>query len=647
MKPVLAPLFCVLSLALFGQSADTSKYQLPEIVLSASKAELNEKEVARHLIRVTGDELRSNSASLNESLEHLGSIDIQQRSPFDVQADLSIRGGTFDQSLVLIDGIPMLDPQTGHHSLNLPLTFDQVDRVEILTGGSRFFGPQAFSWAVNIITNEHKGNYTKLHVAGGQKALFAGGFTQGVVVGEDQMILSYSGSRSDGYMRNTDFTNQQINGKYIHPTDNGEWVVQGGWNGKAFGANSFYSVNFPDQFEQTQTLFGGVRHRAQHGNWKFKSYLMARRHYDRFELFRESYEELDVPSWYTKHNYHRTDVIGAEWTGTYDYQNGHATNLALTGRTENIVSNNLGDSLAGPIEVPEGDEFYYLGRRRQNYSLNLEHYYNWRRFYFSGGVLLNLHSDFGFDVLPGLDVSYEMGPRSNLFASVNRSFRTPTYTDLYYNVGGALGSPLLKPEYAWNYELGYKAYFLKDSRLTLQAVGFYRQGKDLIDWIEIISQSDTISQASNITEIDFIGFELEGVLRGKPDAFVRQLRFSYTYMQSDKAGDFNSLYVLNYLRHKIGLGIEHKLFGSLSARWDCSLQDRASDQPIDGTGIQNPVTLVNLRINADLNALNLYISANNLLDQQFQDRSGVRQPGIWVYGGASWSIINCPPSSGA
>ena len=637
MKKTLLSLALALAstLAIQAQEADTSRYDLPEVVLTASKIDLNEKEVARHLIRVSGEELRSNAISFNEGLEHLGSIDVRQRSPFDVQADLGIRGGTFDQSLILIDGIPLMDPQTGHHNLNLPLPLDQVERVEILTGGSRFFGPQAFSGAVNLITNSKRGNYTNLRFTGVQYALVSGGFDQGVALGDNQLILSYTGTRSDGFTDNTDFTNQQVSAKFLMPTKSGELAVQGGWNGKAFGASTFYSVNFPNQFEQTQSLFGAVRYRTQVGNWNMRGYAMVRRHFDRFELFRESFEDIDVPSWYTKHNYHRTDVIGGEWAATYDYGNGQKTNIALNGRTENIVSNNLGDSLVDPIEVPEGDEFYYLGRRRQNYSLNLEHHITTGNWSITGGALFNQHSDFGFDLLPGIDIAYSLNDRHRLFTGANRSFRTPTYTDLYYRLGGAQGSADLRPEYAWNYELGWAGRIGKDRPIDLKAVVFYRQGTDLIDWI--FYSADSIV-AANLTEIDLYGLEIDGVWRGAADAFLREVRLSYTFMDGDKADGINSLYVLDNLRHTIGLGIEPKLVWRLTARWDASLQDRAWSQDLTGSEIENPVTLLNLRINADLGALNAYIAASNLLDQTYEDRLGVPQPGIWIYGGATFTI---------
>jgi vitamin B12 transporter len=632
MKSVLTPLLLTLTLLSFGQVQDTSSYHLPEVTLTTSKIALDRSVIGRHVLEISGEELRSNAISVNEGLEHLGSIDVRQRGPFDVQADLGIRGGTFDQSLILIDGIPMMDPQTGHHNLNLPISMDQIDGVEILAGGSRSMGPQAFSGAVNFITARDTGNYTRLRFTGGQYALISGGFDQGVKLGKSQLTLGYTGTKSDGYTRNTDFTNQQLSGRWSHPTEGGEISVQAGWNGKAFGASTFYSEYFPNQFEQTQALYGAVRYEQKKGAWQHRSYAMVRRHFDRFELFREDYDDVVPPVWYTKHNYHRTDVIGAEWASTLQINEQHQTVFALNGRTENIVSNNLGDSLITPIEA-ENDELYYLGRRRQNYSFNIEHHYQNDAISITAGALFNYHTDFDFDVLPGIDIAYFVSNRSKVFASANKSFRTPTYTDLYYNLGGAFGSENLRPEYAWNYEVGYAQSW---NRWTVKTAAFYRDGTDLIDWV---STGLNNIEAANLTDIDIYGLEIEGIYRGKAKAFVQEIRFSYTLLDGDKPEDVVSLYVLDYLQHKIGLSLQHKIWGPFSARWDGSMQDRRDwEALIDGTDIVNPVFLVNARINAHFNALDLFIAANNLLDQNYQDRFGVEQPGIWIYGGATWKI---------
>lgn len=632
MKAFVTPLLSFLFYTSIAQVADTSSYTLPEVTLTTSKIALDRSVIGRHVIEISGDELRSNSISVNEGLEHLGSIDIRQRGPFDIQADLGIRGGTFDQSLILIDGIPMMDPQTGHHNMNLPITMDQIDGVEILAGGSRSMGPQAFSGAVNFITARDTGNYTRLRFTGGQHALVSGGFDQGIRFSKSQLTLGYTGTKSDGYARNTDFNNQQLSGRWVHPTEGGEISIQAGWNGKAFGASTFYSNNFPNQFEQTQALYGAVRYEQKKGAWQHRSYAMVRRHFDRFELFREDYDDVIPPVWYTQHNYHRTDVIGAEWASTLLVNDQHRTGFAFNGRTENIVSNNLGDSLSSPIEAEDG-EFYYLGRKRQNYSFNVEHHYKNDRVSITGGLLFNYHTDFDFDVLPGIDIAYFLSSKSKVFTSANKSFRTPTYTDLYYNLGGAMGSENLRPEYAWNYEVGYAQSW---RRWIFKTAAFYRDGTDLIDWV---STGQNTIEAANLTDIDIYGLEIEALYRGKRDAFIQEIRFSYTLLDGDKPADVVSLYVLDYLQHKIGFAIQHHIWGAFSARWDASFQDRRDwEALIDGTDLVNPVLLANVRVNANLNALNLFIAANNLLDQNYQDRFGVEQPGIWIYGGATWKI---------
>ena len=110
---------------------------------------------ARQVISLTKEDLQSAGVTtVNDVLKLAVGIDVRQRGGFGLQTDISIDGGTFDQITLLVNGISINNPQTGHNAADFPLNLADIERIEILEGAaSRLFGSQAFSGAINIITH--------------------------------------------------------------------------------------------------------------------------------------------------------------------------------------------------------------------------------------------------------------------------------------------------------------------------------------------------------------------------------------------------------------------------------------------------------------------------------------------------------------
>ena len=147
-KTYLLSIACVLSVQVFAQE------MLDTVTVTANRAQSDLQSATRTVSVMTDDDVKNTPAFTNsETIENFSALDVRQRGPLDVQSDISVRGGTFDQTLILLNGIRINDPQTGHHNMNLPITFDLIQQVEVLEGGaSRVYGPNAFSGAVNFQT---------------------------------------------------------------------------------------------------------------------------------------------------------------------------------------------------------------------------------------------------------------------------------------------------------------------------------------------------------------------------------------------------------------------------------------------------------------------------------------------------------------
>ncbi|MBV5313854.1 MAG: TonB-dependent receptor [Prolixibacteraceae bacterium] len=609
---------------------DSSKvsmeYNLDEVEVGAQRAPVAFSQVARIVSVISREEIEAAPVqSIQELLEYALSVDVRQRGVHGVQADISVRGGSFDQTLILLNGINISDPQTGHHALNLPVSLKNIQRIEILEGpAARVFGPNAFSGAINIITSSEGNSSLKIDVSGGQHKLADVNVSGNVNTGSWNQFVAFNRMSSDGYINNTDFKTWNSFYQTKLNTKSGTLDFQFGKTNKAFGANSFYTATYPNQFEETKTTFASLKFESGTKIHLIPS-VYWRRHQDRFELFRSS-----PASWYKGHNYHLTDVFGSNLNAWFATRFGK-TAFGAEIRTENVWSNVLGESLATPIEVPgEDNQFFTKSYSRTTISYFAEHSIYLEKFTLSAGAMTNWISDlgFGWNIYPGLDISMALSNQIKLYGSASTSLRMPTFTDLFYTGPTNLGNPDLKPEKSVNFEGGLKY----NSRGFSGHVGTYhRRGKDLIDWVR---ENETDKwQTKNLTKINSTGIEVSGEFYPekiwKKNLFVTKLGLNYAYSKLDKGdNDFFSNYVLDNLKHKFDLELNHKIWHKLKASWRVSYQDRNGKRT--QTMSYEPFWLVNTRLMWKTPSTEIYAMAANLFDTKYYDLGTIEQPGRWI-----------------
>ena len=621
----------------FSQT-DSSKvkmeFDLSEIEVSAQRAPVAFSQVARIVTVISKEEIEAAPVqSIQELLEYALSIDVRQRGSNGVQADISVRGGSFDQTLILLNGINISDPQTGHHALDLPVSLKNIQRIEILEGpAARVFGPNAFSGVVNIITSSEGETNLKLDVSAGQNKLTDVNLSGNLKSAAWNQFIAFNHTSSDGYIENTDF--KIWNGFYqaklnIKP---GNLDLQFGRTNKAFGANSFYTATYPNQFEETKTTFASIKfesgtkiHLTPSAYW--------RRHQDRFELFRSN-----PASWYKGHNYHLTDVFGSNLNAWFESRFGK-TAFGAEIRSENIWSNVLGEALTTPIDVPgEPDQSFNKSYSRTTVSYFAEHSIYFKRVSISAGVMANWISDLGFtwNYYPGIDASYSFSDHLKIYGSASKSLRMPTFTDLFYAGPTNIGNPSLKPEISVNYEGGLKLNF---TGFSGHAGAYYRIGKDLIDWVR---ENETDKwQAQNLTQINTTGIEVNGDFFPEKiwsrNIFITKFGLNYSYSELNK-GDNNvfSYYVLDNLKHKVDIELNHKIWKKLKGNWMASYQDRNGMRT--KTESYQPFWQVNLRLMWKSPSTEIYATAANLFDTKYFDLGTVEQPGRWISLGFNYQI---------
>ena len=137
-----------------GIATHADTLALGEANVSASRAPMAANVAARQVLTLTHDDLAAAGVrTINDVLKLSAGVDVRQRGGFGIQTDISIDGGTHDQITILLNGVPLVNPQTGHNAADFPVNISDIERIEILEGAaSRVMGSQAFSGAINVVT---------------------------------------------------------------------------------------------------------------------------------------------------------------------------------------------------------------------------------------------------------------------------------------------------------------------------------------------------------------------------------------------------------------------------------------------------------------------------------------------------------------
>ena len=645
---VLASLHKVISIGTLCFSYGLLAQDKPAVDLDSTQkqvlVELDEVEVAedlpaqledvslKPLVLVTSREIEAAPATAPEDLlEYVPQLDIRQRGKHETQADLSIQAGSFDQSMVLLNGINISDPQSGHFHLNLPLDLHSVQQIEVVTGASaRRFGSNAFSGAMNIVTEPADTSFLKAGFRYGQHAFYKGHFLGNLGAKNLSTQISLNTSASKGYRENTDFKTTHA---YIHSATRPGKLrlhLMTGVNLRAFGANAFYSPRFINQYEETTTGLAALKlvQKSHRLTWTLStSFRIGRDHFllDRYN-----------PFFYT--NDHLTLVGGINLSAKISTSAG-VTQSGLNYRREEIRSTSLGE----PYEEEEWLSFndtitFTHGHIRQQLNWNINHMYSIGVFSISGGVLVHLNSDEGYlpQAFPGVDLKWKLPGWFSIYSSVNQSMRLPSFTDLYYQGPSNVGNPLLTAERATTFELGI---FRENKGIHFGVNGFYRQGRDMIDWVWM---DDEKWHTMNLTRIDATGGDFQ-VRYIRPQAIAKNFRvqtasFSYTFTHLSRVShEVNSRYLLDNLKHKIVAAADFRLYERFFISFKSSYQDRngsyLSYDVATGISSEQPYesfVLMDARLSCQLWRILFFVEATNVFDARYNDIGDVIQPGRWI-----------------
>ena len=603
-------------------------WSLEEVEITGRRSEIVSTEISRMVTIVRRDEVeKAGFKSIADLLEFVANVDIRQRGPMGIQADASIRGSSFDHVMVLINGIPLSDPQTGHFSLDMPIDAESVERIEILEGpAARVLGPGAFMGAINIVTRKNQEDELYVSQGFGKYNLYRTHLHAGFQTGSVSNFLSAGRSSSSGYMKNTDHTLYNVYYRGRLEKDITSFDFQAGFQDKRFGAGGFYSPKFPGQYEETGTWFSSLKI-STGDKVKVSPFIYWRRKNDHFLLDR------DNPDFYE--NFHVTDIIGSQVNITYSgryFTSGYGFDL----RSENILSNNIGIDNPVPKAVPGEDSIYYSKQyQRTNFAFFSEYIFRLRKLTLTTGFMANMNSGFQNKVsfFPGADLSYTVNDYLSFFSSFNRALHLPTFTDLFYKDPVNQGKLDLEPNRMISYEVGLR---FTGSKNTLRISTFYNSGKDIVDWLWSY-ENNTFSPV-NLKHYQSLGLSTnisvtvdEPILR-----WPGKLGLNYSFLSIDKSGSDKVSKYYN-LRHKLSVTLAKQISGSLNMNWSISYQDRFGEamnyrsETLDFIEVPyKPYWLVDGLVTWNYRYLQLFAEVTNLLNSRYIDAGSAIQPGRWI-----------------
>lgn len=443
------------------------------------------------------------------------SVQINQRGSGGYPADISIRGTSFEQTLILLDGFRVNDSQAAHNNLDLPVPLAAMSNIEVLHGaGSTLYGADALGGVADFVTARPA--QTSLWISGGGGSF---GENQQTFVGNyirDKFAEQLAGHRefSSGFMYDRDFRNESLSSETWLTTPLGTTDILLAGSDTPFGANNFYG-NYPS-WERTKGWFASAR---QSLGAKTDVGYAYRRHTDNFILFR------DDPSIYANNHISTSWQAIVRRNTTLRPKDGLYYGLDFDG--DSIHSNNLGDHARN-----WGSGYVDLDLR------------SWKRGTLSAGAREEIISG-GYNVFsPMVAGSYWILPTLKARTSIGYGFRLPTYTDLYYSDPTTVGNPNLKPESAWNYEGGFD--WFPRSTVGASVTGFYSPQTNFIDYV----RASPVDQwhAANLNELAFAGIEASMIWRISES---EQVNLAWTWLDGAQSvlHGLESEYVFNYPVH--------------------------------------------------------------------------------------------------
>jgi len=612
-----------------------------EVVISSSRVPQTAAGSGRNITTISAQMIEDTPAHTpDEMLRYIPGVEVQSRGAFGTQSDFSLRGSTFSQVLVLVDGMRINDPLTAHFNSNIPVAPDEIQRIEVLHGpAAAQYGADAMGGVINIITHTFGGQSnekkTNARIKGGygqnDLKMGRGGFyhsTQNYRISGGGMWHQSPGQElANDYNNRFNIANGSVSGG-VKLNNNWDLALRTGYDYRDFNAKYFYTASPLDEATETISMWWNQM-RLQRSTQNSITTIKG--------SFKRTKDEFIFNPQFPGNNH--TTSRGA--LQLYQYrQLSDSWDLTYGAQLDNrmIRSNDRGDH----------SNWHYAG-------FAMVQWHPTNPMTLSGSIRMDHDDNYGTELMPQVSFSYQQ-EQWILRASGGRSVRAPSYTERFIstNLSGPLtegrniGNPWLKAECAWSGELGADLFLRKNVRFS--ATGFVRESTDLIDYALTntaqIRNDDNLQSggnylyARNINNVTTAGVETElSMSKNLGNNWLFNSTMGYTFTDFFGDEDVASKYISNYARHLVNgiVSVSHgPVKGSVSAVW----KKRQSTQNANINAFRSSVySLWNMKVSYDVSQqISVGLQVDNVFDQENQDVLGAKMPGRWAVGTVSWTL---------
>lgn len=557
----------------------------------------------------------SSATTVDQALRNIAGVDIRQRGAAGVQTDIAIDGGTFDQTMLLVNGLKISDPQTGHNMMMLPFELQNTGQLQIIKGAaSGLYGVNALTGVIDVITKDVEHNHLDVTLNGGssfeknrtENLYYNSGVVLqgGIKTNNFKHNFNAGWKNSNGYRANTAYKSPNLWYDTKGSIGKNQLHLMGGYRYMDFGANGFYAAPGDSTSHETvQNTVLGIKHLLPFSN---KLTWMNDVVYN---YKTDDYKYIKEPV--LGHNKHFQNIVNVTTALRYASAWGNVR-LGLEFRNEQLNSSNLGERARSNMGV------------LLNYDKILA-----EKLSIEAGAYANQNSNFGFQVYPSLGLGYFLGNYSKLVVNISSGQRLPTFTDLYYNQRGVIeGNPNLRPEQAINADIGYQAQW---SHLQVNSYVFYRSISQFIDWTK--QDLSDVWHPENYQQMNTYGFHFSANYSHTVNEDITMGYYlGYNFLEpslEQQEGSTISRYAINSLRHHAALNVYTRLWGAVKIQLGANYQSRIS---------YKDYWLLNTSAAYNLKQWEVGINVQNLNDVTVVEAGAQPLPGRWMQVFLKYSI---------
>jgi len=558
--------------------------------------------------------------SLQDILQYASGIDLRQRGAFGSQADVSMDGGSFEQTLILLNGTKIMDHQTAHNALNLPIPIEAIERIEVVRGpAARVYGNNSLTGVLNIVTRQPKktgvfantyfGTNFEKDKEDTDKTFTNRGIQFGANLAEakHQHQLYASHDLGNGYRYNTAYENNKLyyQGNFQFNASN-SLIASYGYVKNGFGANGFYAApGDKNSKELVETTLVSLQSKHQLSDRiTLAPRISYRYNFDDYRYFKNDLNKA--------RSLHYSNSIAGEINSTYQLNKGQI-GVGVEYRNEQISSTSIRNHTRDNV----GFYAEYKTDLTPKLNVNL-------------GTYVNYNSQYGWQAFPGIDASYAVNSNLKLVANAGTSQRIPSFTDLYLDQRpGNIGNINVESEKAFQTEIGFK---YNKRNWNFNAYYFYRSITDFIDWVRLTTNEPW--QAQNFGDLSTNGFNTKVTYLTNLTA-NQSLKFSlsYAYLDSDFKNvdeDYNSKYKIESLKHQLINTIDYQI-----GKTNLTVANRYNTRQS-----YKSYWITDARIQHTFNnKIGLYLDAQNIFKTSYNEAGAIPLPSRWMSLGIKFTGI--------